>query len=440
MSDPLRDPETSGTVRMSNDPFRKPSRRAIVKGAAWAVPAVIAVNAAPAWAASPHDFVPCPSGNIYNTVGRGRLLSGSLLGTNLDTLAAINGITVSNDGHGVVTPSVWGTANPFSPSPVSSDAYAYVNALDVSLLSALGISASLVVDVNTPVGVLNQYGRAVQNGFSAGASGAVTNNGAIQTMPGGGWPVLASLDLKHLIAQVSTAAANLVGAVTNLKLEIGAAAGRATLDACSASSGREYLVSYARLVIGSGLLGQILSLVATVANLPNTTSGPDNLVSFDFQEKTLVVDLGALLAKAYPGTYSNQLNGLAPNTALLINSHVISTLTTAISDTLTNLLTRLLGPLGALVGSLLGGVVGLVNQLVDVVGTLLNGLFNPDNPEKGLLNIVVNAQNDGTAKGPSAFPLVAGGYDVAAVWVTVLNSVANLYLARASVGPNTQTA
>ncbi|WOQ16475.1 choice-of-anchor G family protein [Raineyella sp. W15-4] len=434
MSDPTRDPETSGTANTNKDPFRKPSRRAVVVGTAWAVPAVIAANAAPAWAASPHDFVPCSSGHIYQTVGRGRFLSGSLLGTNLDTLASVNGIVVSNDGHGVVTPTAWGNTSGFSATPVSGDAYAYAAPLSISALNAaLNIGVGPIsLPVNTPVGLVNQYGRAVQNGFSAGASGAVNNNGVIQTdNNGAAWPDLATLDLKTLVSSVSGGLGTLVGGLTNLKLVIGAVAARATLDACAATPAtRQYLVSYVKLVVGTGLLGAVISALGALLSGVTTITDPDNLLSINTTSGELTIDLGALVQNAYPGSYSNKLNGLAPNTALLINDHVITTLTDALVAAVLSII-----PGGVLYDVLRATVTGLLTPVVSLLSSLLGGLFSTTD---GVVNIVLNAQNSG---GPSDFPVTTGAYDVAALWLTVLPGVANgvnLYLARASVGPNPQ--
>lgn len=72
---------TGGAQGTQTDPFRpRPSRRTVVAGAAWAVPAVVGMNALPAWALSP---VPCPDYTYTKVRAASQFLSGTLLGTRL---------------------------------------------------------------------------------------------------------------------------------------------------------------------------------------------------------------------------------------------------------------------------------------------------------------------------------------------------------------------
>lgn len=74
--------------------------------------------------------------------------------------------------------------------------------------------------------------------------------------------------------------------------------------------------------------------VTGLITTPLTDSG--GVVTVNLSSGTVSVDTAALLAKAYPGSYGNGLNGLAPNTQLLVNSTVLNTLHTVLTQVLTD--------------------------------------------------------------------------------------------------------
>lgn len=172
------------------------------------------------------------SGSTFKTRGSGRLLSGGLLPADLDSVATAGGVTVTNDG---TRPR----ANPETANAVDG---AYVNALDVGVLNLIelpltggGLDDLLSLPLATEVGAVNQYARADADGQSQGAGGVVNDSGFIQTdnNDNGGLPTLGTLELSTLVEQLTgQAISGIVSGITDLELEIGAVASRATLDAC----------------------------------------------------------------------------------------------------------------------------------------------------------------------------------------------------------------
>lgn len=136
------------------------------------------------WVAAPIGVVNCAtSSGQFETCGEGKLVSGSLLGVNLDTLAEAEGMLVINDGTGA-------TANPNGAARVGADAYA--NPLSVTAPSAVKVDLGrgiLQLPLNNGTGVLNQYGLAASDGTSIGASGFVSDYGAGGLGGASGWPV-----------------------------------------------------------------------------------------------------------------------------------------------------------------------------------------------------------------------------------------------------------
>lgn len=346
------------------------------------------------WVAAPIGVVDCATSNgQFKTRGEGKLLSGGLLGINLYTLAEARGMLVTNNGS-VATP------HPSSAAPAGVDAYA--NPLNVTALSAGNVNLGQVLQLplNNASGVLNQYGLAASGGTSIGASGLVSNSGAVATDSGNGYPELGSLNLLSLVSALNPTVAGTLGSVTDLSLDIGAVAGRAHLEGCrEAFTGpigtnltRDYLaaglattvksptvaalVTFVRgtatglrtavtgiesndgvkstIVTGvTGLLSGVLGLLGIASITPTVSAtvdlaamnavdafltqpfgDPGGIVSISPTLGTVSVDLAALLGTAYPTVYSGRLNGLAPNTHLLVDQVVMNALTTAIGQAL----------------------------------------------------------------------------------------------------------
>lgn len=372
-----------------------------MRGAAWSAPVIVAAVSTPAWAAS------ClPPTTLFNTSAQGRLISGTIGGVTLDTIAAVNGATA--------------VVNASTPSPVQQS-----NPLSISALGAINInlggvtralSSVLTIPTGVPTGVINQFARAVSDGTSTGASGAVANNGTIQLDSSGGVPELASLDLRTILENV-TGSPQLTALLSNaaaLNLQVGAAAGRSFIDTRCLTGGapdiitREYLLAYLRLAVQSPLVGQLLSSLGSITINPTALldalraipvlgpiisalatatatvtvdtspltnaaipSSGNNPVTINFGAGSVVVDLAALLGGAYTGEISPWLNNRAPNSRLFIDAPlpvnalptIISTLANGLVDALASTIT--LNIRVAVVGLEVVRVQGTLRQLLD---------------------------------------------------------------------------
>lgn len=220
-----------------------------------------------------------PAASAFSSRGAGRVLSGSLFGTNLDAVVAADGVRVTNNGQRALhTPS--GAVQ--VPVPTVD---AWVDPLSVTALSAVNVNLGngiLKLPLNNSTGVLGQYGQAQSNGQSAGAAGYITSTGGIGLSPSGGYPELATLSLSQLVGSISPSVAGTLGNVTDVSLRMGAVTGRATLDGCasawanSAATGllREYLVTSLRTDITSPTVGSLVTSVnGVVQTLKNTVTG-----------------------------------------------------------------------------------------------------------------------------------------------------------------------
>ncbi|MGO1198343.1 MAG: choice-of-anchor G family protein [Dermabacteraceae bacterium] len=285
-----------------------------------------------------------PAGTLYDSTGTGRLLSGSILSADLDAVASVNGATAEVDA---TTPPSDEETNPLSAG--------VLNAVQLNL-TGLADTLSDLLNFNTDTGVLNQYGYANQDGTVRGASGAVADDGSIRLEPSDGWPELASLDLHTVVSQIGgSGTADLLSAVTDAELSIGAVAGRTQFSSlCNppADLERDYLVSYLKAELTSPTVGATVgtingTLSGLTSGLVNTLNSltvvnallrVDSLsLSLDTAElpagagrpvklalsnpAVVTVDLGALLGGAYEGTTASPwLNSLAPNTRLFTDA------------------------------------------------------------------------------------------------------------------------
>ncbi|GAB4095276.1 hypothetical protein GCM10028787_07510 [Brachybacterium horti] len=257
-----------------------PSRRALMRGAAWSVPVVAAASAAPAFAVS------CVSGQ-FDGIGRGRILSGQLINIGLGEestpveLASLNGVIASTPDGG------YGTA--VAPSNLPSvDARADV--LDVELLDTLNIdlgtvtpalSSILQLVADQGVGAYNQFALADREGVEKGASGLVDGSGVIQLDgPGGaGMPEFGTIDLRSLLNSPLLGSFPVVGALVNtatgvdaLSLSIGALAASAIAEQncepdVAAELTRKYLVAHLLLTVVPASDSLVAGVFDTLTNL-----------------------------------------------------------------------------------------------------------------------------------------------------------------------------
>lgn len=345
-------------------------------------------------------------GSDFKTRGAGRLLGGALLASDLDTLAAVGGMTVTNDGN---------RANP-NPEKASTTG-AYANPLDVTALGSVNLSLTdstlddfLSLPFASDFGAVNQYARADDDGNSQGASGVLNDSGFVDTddFEAGALPTLGTLKLSTLLQELlGEAASEVLTGITDLQLEVGAVASHATLDACTTAwtddidgnlerkyaiagldatvatplvgdltstlrgaltpaiaglqnqltnlAGQSGVLSGITGAVGdllTGVLGDILlrtnldalsidvDLMAAVEPLLGTTIQDDaSTVSIDLTKGQVRVDLAALLGAAYTGERfdgapEDGLNGLSPNTELVLNTDVTKALIAALGNAL----------------------------------------------------------------------------------------------------------
>lgn len=357
------------------------TRRTLVKGAAWATPVAAFSLSAPAMAASPLNCM--PAGTLFDAQSRARILSGTIGGADLDALAEVGG------AHAIASdpPTGGGTATQ------ALDA----GQLDVGLLSAIqlnlggltgAVSGLLDLTAGQDAGVLNEYSYA-HAAFGGDGTAEIGGAGAVDRASGmvtfdeqaPNPPSLGTINLKSLLLELteSPGVTDFVSTLAGLDLDIGAVAGRASMDSACEDPGeedvtREYNLAYLKLLVDStatsGLLdfvntslgtitlstdqiyegleaipalGPLLSLLGrntlslTASLNPGEITGtplpegpsevnPEalnpavqlNLSGDPAQGSPVTIDLGALLGEAYGGGVSPWLNDLAPNSRLLI--------------------------------------------------------------------------------------------------------------------------
>jgi|GEM_PF-1378706 len=397
------------------------SRRTIMKGAAWTVPALMVATAAPAYAQS------CIPGK-WNALGRGKMLSGGLFDLDLDTLVSVDGVIAS-------APTVV-TETGFVHGPGNADPDVYANPLSVTALGALNVNATgLTTTVSTLLGLIasapdgtglaNQFGYAESLGLSKGASGYVDDNGTVRVAPAGAYPQVASLNLKQFLTPLL--GGTLTGAlanITDLTLDVGAAVGRAILEQmCNTVVNpdgyrltREYLVAYLRLVLTSPLIGAVVTAVTSGVNAANlavdvnallaalgqipviggvvtalvgataqpavkvsadvgqittdltsTPLGAGTAVVTDLGAGTVTVDVATLLGSAFPGGASAMANSLPANSILFVDYPLpTDTLANQLSQIQDEIVTRIASNVSVEISfSIAGGLTTL-----KVVGTL----------------------------------------------------------------------
>lgn len=161
----------------------------------------------------------CSTTTLFRTESAARQLSGLLGADELDSLAALQGLSVEN-ARGTVSVA---PASAIQINPVTFSAPLEASALGSPLLSAtLGLDAAA-----GEAGAYNQWGRATGSGQAAAAAGTVNDqSGAIDatgTADGSAtMPRSASINLSSLVP----------ASAADMTLDIGAVASSAEVDAC----------------------------------------------------------------------------------------------------------------------------------------------------------------------------------------------------------------
>lgn len=381
----------------------------------------------------------CTAPGIFETRGGGEFLE---LDAVLNNVLELGTLTATNNG----TVSTAVPAVSSFPTPPADNANRYYDALNVGVLNGaidayLPAATDLLnLDTNNPVGALGTYAEAQSTGFSAGSSGLITNSGALVNLAGPP-PVdpalTGTLSLDNLLTAIIPSTAPLAGELVGLDLEIGAVGSYASFDACDAdwmndvygNLIRDYLIAGLDLDVSSPLVSNLTELIqdlidslnafilapgplisaqldaqlallgltdvtisgAVTANLTltaltdlldDTIADDSGIVSINLASGSVEVDIAALFNGA------NGLNGLAPNTELLINPTVINNLKTALLDAIDNLIDDVDAATTTVLGTL--SVAGSLTVDVDVIGLDLATITVPA-AGNATVNILDNA-------------------------------------------------
>lgn len=205
----------------------------------------------------------CTAPGSVDTTAWGRMLTGTLLGTDLDPVAAIDGITVDN-----LAPALASSATTSGvPTDLGSDAWS--TDLALSVLSGLDVGAGIPLPFDTDTGTYTQYGRATSDGLSVGASGAITTAaGGLASLddPGAATPRLATLQLSTLIGAALPGLGVDSADLADAELRVGTVGAIAEFDSCASlwSGGapgadltRDYLVQDLGLALTSAAVTDV---------------------------------------------------------------------------------------------------------------------------------------------------------------------------------------
>lgn len=455
------------------------SRRLIAPALVVVIAASLQLGASPTdaswndaeWAHAPVGALDCADpAQTAAARGQGRVLSGAVAGTDLDDVAAASGVDVTNNGSR-------SRHAPTGATQVGADAYA--DPLDVTALGAADVDLSGILSLpqGTGAGALAQYARAAENGDADGASGYVTDSGAIAPAGQSGYPDLATVDVKNLLNSVGVDLGSLVSNVTDVTLDVGAVAGRANVQGCESLWGasdaitREYLASSVKTQIASPTVGALVSAVddtldsvqtavdkltgnAGVASsissgvsslltgvlgslgLGSVTTTVDSVkidlkpvrdllagpihdssgvLSIDLDAGTVTVDTAALLAEAYPGQYGDGLNALPPNSEPLTDPHVVDALNGVLADALAAWVNHVQSALDAA----LAAVTVDIDVTIDVTAVLLVVPVNVAT----ITASAVGALNDPEGLNITVAGKVLGGLINAALLTPLLNAL-----------------
>ena len=381
----------------------------------------------------------------------GRFLSGSIGGTDLDNLVAVKGEAAANNGGDAVT-------NQHSLNAT------LLNTQLLNLPNGIQLPGGGVIKL----GAVNQFAQANKTGSAHGASGAVTNSGAIGLGEEAGSPQNdATIDLTN------TPLASIAG----LKLSVGAVA--ATADQATGKGGAQtgtYQLADLKLELSSPTLGgAVKTLTGGSSNVPGLSDqisklggnglniGPLQSVSTNNSVAPMSSALGSLgdinvgdgavtgsltggtltidVAKLLKTVLNLDLNNLPPNTHLL--EYVAQALPKALSNGLAELKKQLASLFDKLSLNLNGVLPASGSQATSALDELLapltkaldSGASSLSNmvlvplakAAEQLVDVIVNVQEHNN-----------GLFTERALRVDLIGDpLAQLNLASASVGPGT---
>jgi hypothetical protein len=332
--------------------------------------------------------VNCATATALDSRARGRFLTGQVGAASLDPIVGIRGVEVVNDS-GTVTHTAGAVAS-------GTDAWgAPINASAIGGIVNAGIGATL--PLNWGVGTYNQYGQAHANGTSTGASGAVTNAGAVDTgaISGGTAAKVGTLRLSDLTGLGTT-----LSGLTDVSLNIGAVAAIAQLDGCSDSwlTGpvtstqlqRSYTVSELRTELTSPAVAALMGPGGTVPTAVATLQTQlDTLIGTPVTNGTAETSIGQAALTSLTTQVEALLGGISSPLATLSagDGHNVTTAVSVDLTAVNNLLTGTLddgvvsvnlanGKITADIGLIAGGLNGLAPNTRLVTATQLNNIVD----------------------------------------------------------------
>lgn len=409
---------------------------------------------------SPGD---CSTNTMFTNLAWARQLHGTVLNTNLDTVAGVQGLTLLNNGAAA-------TPTPLSAILVPGTTDAYVTKIP---LTALGSSpVNVGVGLGAPVGGLGtytQWARSQNSGQAHGASGLVSDQtGAVDvagTAQGAAAaPKSASISLGNIVP----------ASLSGVTLDVGAVASSAAVDSCIMTSGwpmlnpaptpqRQYGIAGLDLtaaipavgtlgaqgasLVGAvpaqlnaflgttglanqindgikGLVNPLLGALAvgsynTNASLMTDLSGVTELMTETISDGIVTIHLGSGTVKVNIASLTGGamgLNGMEPNHAVVLDPAMTAAVTTRVTALLDSWKNRVLTALTSALGSTpLLSATTVVDLRAPILGTPLAEITVKTGPAT-LAQFAA-----GTAPGPDvSVKVLGGGGAVAALLNTLL--------------------
>lgn len=411
---------------------------------------------------SPGD---CTTNSMFTNQAWSRQLHGTVLNTNLDTVAGVQGLTVVNNGT-TATPA------PLSAVLVPGTTDAYVTKIPVTALGSSPVNVGL--GLGAPVGGLGtytQWARSQKSGQAHGASGLVSDQtGAVDvagTSQGAATaPKSASISLGNIVP----------ASLSGVTLDVGALAASSAVDSCVMTNGwpmlnptptvqRQYGIagldltaaipavgtlstSGASLVGGvptqlntflgttglanqinegiKGIVNPLLGVLAvgsysTTASLTTDLSGVTALMTKTISDGIVTINLGSGTVKVNIASLTGGttgLNGMEPNHAVVLDAAMTAAVTTRVTNLLDSWKAEVLSTLSAALGSALLASTTVIDLRAPIVGTPLAKITVKTGPATPAQLV------GGTAPGPDvSIEVLGGGGGVAALLNTLLNTL-----------------
>ncbi len=349
------------------------------------------------WVETASAGLDCTAPGLGTSTAAGTMLGGELLGLDLATIVELDGVRVDNDGTDAAPTPASADPVPASDAEAwrhPLEVSAAFDAINLPLDDVLVLPLDTATGVyHQYARASDDLGSAAAAGAVTDTGGIALD---AFSGPQEDRPKFGTLELGTVLTGATGEALSdaVTANLTDLRLELGALAGVAQLDGCGAAWSddiyaelqRDYAIAGLDLDVDSPLVGSLVTSVqstltalegavaalsgdagltnalasgvlgslsgvlgalgvgtpsATVAVtvdfsvvdalLDDTISDDEGIVEIDLATGTIGVDLAALLGEQY-GT--DGLNGLDPNTELLINEAVLTALTDAVSAAL----------------------------------------------------------------------------------------------------------